>query len=422
MRLVELGKTFVKWTLLGTWVGALSGAASWAFLACLAWATGTQKAQPNLLLLLPVAGIAIALLYEHFGQGVAGGNNLLLERIHDPTDVVPFRMAPMILITTVATHLFGGSAGREGTAVQMGGTLGQLAVGPLKLTEHDRRLLIMAGISGGFGAVFGTPWAGAIFGLEVLTVGRLRYDALFPCLLASFAGDFVCRALGTAHHAYQAHVGPLPAMTLPTFLWIVLAGACFAGSSALFSHLTHAIQTFGKKYLAMGWVRAAVGGAAVVALTYAVGTRDYNGLSLPLIETSFVQNVVLWAFALKILFTATTIGTGFKGGEVTPLFCIGATMGNAFAQLTHQPIGFFAALGFAAVFGGAANTPLACTVMGIELFGSSLALPLVIACGTAFVLSGHRGIYSSQLGIHPGARTEHGVSTWMPKLGRRKAK
>lgn len=385
-----------KWLLLGAWVGVLSGVASWAFLAALVAATNAREGHPWLLWLLPVAGAMIALVYEHFGKGVEGGNNLLLERIHDPSQTVPFRMAPLILVTTVATHLFGGSAGREGTAVQMGGTLGQLAVGPLRMTVGDRRLLIMAGIAGGFGSVFGTPLAGAIFALEVLAIGRIRYDALVPCLVASIVGDAVARALGTTHHDYAVQVGSVPPMTPLLLLKVVLAGVLFAAAAAVFTELTHAVQRIAKRVARLSWARAFLGGGAIIGLTYAVGTRDYNGLSLPLIEASFVGRVVLYAFALKILFTAITLGTGFKGGEVTPLFAIGATLGNAFAQLTHGPGGFFAALGFAAVFAGAANTPLACIVLGMELFGPGLAVPLALACVTAYLLSGHRGIYSAQ--------------------------
>lgn len=393
----------VKWSLLGAWVGLLSGIASFLFLTALEWATGTFTRQPSLLFGLPLAGALIALLYERLGNDVEGGNNLLLEEIHDPSKRVPFRMAPMILVTTIATHLFGGSAGREGTAVQMGGTLADLATWPLKLGQEDRRLMLMAGIAGGFGSVFGTPLAGAIFGMEVLALGRLKYNALIPCLVASTVGDMVCKGLGLKHHIYMDAVGGIPHFDLGQLGLAVLAGILFAGASALFAELTHAIQFVARKVSPHGWVRAVLGGALLILLTLAVGSREYNGLSLPLIEQSFSARLFLGAFLVKIIFTAVTLGTGFKGGEVTPLFCIGATLGNAFAQVTHQPIGYFAALGFVAVFSGAANTPMACTVMGIELFGSQLAIPLAVACVVSYVLSGHRGIYSAQRIAHPKA-------------------
>ena len=394
-----------KWILLGAWVGALAGAASYLFLKALEWATAQSAAQSQLLYYLPFAGVGIALLYEWIGKDLKSGNNLILDRIHEPDQAVPLRMAPLILITTVTTHLFGGSAGREGTAVQMGGTLANLISLPLKLKPEDRRLVLMAGVAGGFGSVFGTPLAGAIFGMEVLALGRLKYNALIPCLTASVVGALVCKALGLEHHLYAASAGPVPTMGPVLLGWLVVAGTLFAGASALFTELTHVIQAVAERVSNQSWLRAFVGGLVVVGLTFVVGNRDYNGLSLPLIYASFTTKVVLGAFLLKILFTAVTLGSGFKGGEVTPLFCIGATLGNAFAQVTHQPVGFFAALGFVAVFAGAANTPLACTVMGIELFGSELAVPLAITCVVSYVLSGHRGIYASQRVSH--AKSSH---------------
>jgi H+/Cl- antiporter ClcA len=403
-----LSWTLVKWGVLGAWVGIVAGIASAVFLHALDWATATRDGHPWLLFLLPIAGLAIGWVYDRFGKSVAAGNNLLLERIHSQeATAIPFRMVPLVLIGTVVTHLFGGSAGREGTAVQMGGTLANLATGPLKLSARDHRLLIMSGISGGFGSVFGTPLAGAVFGMEVLSVGKMGYEALVPCLVASIVGDIVCRALGVHHHIYSVGVS-LPAQTPWLWLLIVAASALFACAAALFGELTHGISHIMKERVKIPALRPVIGGIAIIGLTYLVGTRDYLGLSLPLIAKSFTpEGVVLWAFALKILFTAVTLGTGFKGGEVTPLFGIGAALGAAFAHLTGQPTAFFAALGFVAVFAGAANTPLACTIMGIELFGSPMAVPLFAACIVAYVLSGHRGIYLSQLVGVPKAHDVH---------------
>lgn len=394
---MTVARYLLKWSLLGAWVGVLGGIASAGFLLALDWATQRRVDTPSLLFFLPLAGAAIGLLYDRVGKDVAGGNNLLLDRIHDPSASVPFRMAPMILVTTVLTHLCGGSAGREGTAVQMGGTLADLAVGPLKLSAVDRRILLKTGIAAGFGSVFGTPIAGAIFGLEVASIGRIRYDALVPCLVASLVGDVVCRALGIHHHVYLA--ARSFEMTPTSMALVVLSGILFAGASIGFVELTHRLQKVGKSW--GPWLRPVVGSLIVIAMTLAVGDQTYNGLGLGLMERSFLAPVPLYAFALKIVFTSVTLGFGFKGGEVTPLFCIGATLGAAIAQVTHQDASLFAALGFVAVFAGCANTPLACAVMGIELFGSHLAVPITISCVLAYMLSGHRGIYLSQQVHHP---------------------
>lgn len=384
-----------EWCLLGSLVGILAGASSAAFLIGLDCATGVREGTPALLYLLPIAGMCIGWIYDRFGRNVEGGNNLLLERIHAEEGHVPLRMAPLIALSTIGTHLFGGSAGREGTAVQMGGSLADSLGRGLGLKPANRRILLMSGISGGFGAVFGTPVAGTIFGMEVLAIGRMRYDALVPCFVASAVGNLTCHALGVSHHPYR--IDDIPPVSPELLLWVGLAGIAFGLAAVIFAELTHLIQHIARDRIATPWLRPFFGGLAVIWLTFAVGTRDYLGLSLPLIEQSFEPGqVILWAFAWKILFTAATLGTGFKGGEVTPLFCIGATLGHAFASVFGLSVPTFAALGFVAVFAGAANTPLACVLIGIELFGADLAVPLTLACIVSYVSSGHRGIYMSQ--------------------------
>jgi H+/Cl- antiporter ClcA len=384
-----------KWSLLAVLVGILAGTGSAFFLTGLYWATDTRDANPWLLYLLPLAGMLIGWVYFRFGRAVESGNNLLLERIQTTGGSVSILMAPLIVLSTIGTHLFGGSAGREGTAVQMGGSLADWLGRLLRLSADDRRLILISGISGGFGAVFGTPIAGMVFGMEVLAVGRIRYDALVPCLIASTVGDLVCRGLGIHHDTYVIDI--YPSITVGLLLWAGIAGVVFGAASLTFAELTHAIQYFVLKRVRVMWLRPFYGGIVIIALTGLVGSRDYLGLSLPLIDASFKPGeVAFWAFAWKILFTAVTLGTGFKGGEVTPLFCIGATLGSSFAWLTGQPTAVYAALGFVAVFAGAANTPLACSLMGIELFGSELALPITIACVVSYIVSGHSGIYLSQ--------------------------
>ncbi len=393
---VATGRYLLKWLVLSSIVGVCGGTASAVFLACLDRATAVRLEHPWLLYFLPIAGLAIGLVYHWWGKDCEKGNNLILEEIHDPKNGVSGRMAPLILIATVATHLFGGSAGREGTAVQMGGSLAGWIGRKLRLDKIHTRILLMAGVSAGFGSVFGTPIAGMIFGLEVLAVGRIRYDALFPCLAASLVGDWTCTAWGIEHTHYAVNVvpqfGPILAMK------VFVAALAFALVSVLFAETTHWLHWVFKQATPWSPARPMIGAVMVIALVWVAGTADYLGLGIPVLMQSFEPGgVATWAFLWKLIFTAVTLGAGFKGGEVTPLFVIGAALGSTLGGLLDVPTGYMAALGFVAVFAGAANTPLACTVMGIELFGAPLAPSLAIACCASYIWSGHRGIYLSQI-------------------------
>jgi H+/Cl- antiporter ClcA len=385
----------VRWTLLGGAVGVLAGIASTIFLVSLHWATQTRLANPYLLFLLPLAGVAIGAIYQRFGGTATRGTNLVIEEVNANRARIPLRMAPLVLLGTVATHLFGGSVGREGTAVQMGASIADAVRRALRLHGENRRLLIMAGISGGFGSVFGTPLAGFVFGMEVQRVGRIRYDGLVPCLASACIGDLTARALGATH----AHHVPLANTPIDLLLMIkvLAAGVAFGLTSLLFVELLHAIKHTMSKFIKQLPLRLALGGVIIIALTLILNTQDYLGLSEGLIEQSLAtRDVPTFAFLLKLIFTAITLGSGFVGGEVTPLFVMGATLGHVLGgALAVDPL-WLAGIGFAAVFAGASNTPLACTVMGIELFGSGSALYMALACFTAYLASGHRGIYGTQ--------------------------
>jgi len=385
---------FGKWLVLALLVAALAGTASAWFLYALDWATQTREAHHWLIALLPLAGFAVAWVYLQIGQSVEGGNNLLIDEIHDPRKAVPLRMAPLIFLSTVISHLFGASVGREGTAVQMGGALADQVTQLFKLSPADRRILLMAGISAGFSSVFGTPLAGAVFGLEVLVMGRMRYDALWPCFVAAIAAHQVTGMWGIAHTHYA--VGALPSLAAWPIAAVLLAGAIFGLVGMAFAESTHALSAFMKRRIAYSPLRPAWGGAILALLVWLTDAWRYVGLGIPTIEQAFVQALPSWDFAAKMLLTIGAIGTGFKGGEVTPLFFIGATLGNALAPLLHLPIGMMAALGFVAVFAGAANTPLACTLMALELFGADIGVYAALACVVSYLFSGHTGIYRSQ--------------------------
>lgn len=397
----------VRWTLILVPLAALIGTLCAAFLWSLDGATQARFDHPWLLYLLPAGGAAIALLYHRTGKSVEAGNNLIVEQIHEPGGGVPLRMAPLVFIGTIATHLFGGSAGREGTAVQLGGSLASAAARLFKLDAPSIRIVLMAGVAAGFGAVFGTPRAGAVFALEVLAVGRMEYSGILPCLLAALVGDWTCHAWGIHHTPYQISsiTGGVGALIVQPLILAkaAVAGVAFGLAGLLFAEANHALGGFLKARIPYGPLRAAFGGILVITLVWIFGTRAYLGLGVwsalpgdPTIAGFFTGPADRWSWALKMVFTVVTLSAGFKGGEVTPLFFIGAALGNALGWLLGAPLDLFAGLGFVAVFAGAANTPLACTIMGIELFGATHAVPITVACFVAYICSGHNGIYLSQ--------------------------
>lgn len=396
----------VKWLLILLPMAALIGSLCAGFLWSLDVVTHWFWQSAWLLFLLPVAGVAVGFVYHWLGRSVEGGNNLILDRIHTPGGGVPRRMAPLILFGTVVTHLCGGSAGREGTAVQMGGSIASGCGRLARLKSPEMRILLMAGVAAGFGAVFGTPLAGAVFALEVLAIGSVQYAALLPCFLAAVVADWSCQAWQIQHTVYRIRFPSAPTVQLDWLLLgkVAVAALAFGLVSAIFSELSHRLHALFKKLIPFAPLRPAIGGALVIGLVYLVGTRDYLGLGVnspsptgvSIVHFFTTDTIHPWSWWWKIVFTVVTLSCGFKGGEVTPLFFIGAALGNALAGVLGAPPDLFAALGFVAVFAGAANTPLACTLMGIELFGAGHTVYLASACFLAYLFSGHSGIYASQ--------------------------
>ena len=390
------------WIPIACYVGLAAGTASAILLASLTFATNYREGHVWLILLLAPAGWLMGLMYRDFGRSVEAGNNLVLEQIHKPKDVIPFRMTPLILIGTFLTHLFGGSAGREGTAVQTGASLADQLSRPLKLSPANRRILLMAGVSAGFASVFGTPLAGAVFGMEVLAIGTVAYDAIASCFLSAFLGDMVTRwwenYLPGVHHTVYA-VADVPTMSVRTIVYASIAGIAFGLTAMIFARLTHTISAVTKRLIPRSELRPAVGGLLVTALVFGLGTSHtlkYVGLGIPTIVAAFHTHLPAHDFAAKLAFTSLTLGTGLKGGEVTPLFYIGATLGNALSSILPLSPSLLAGMGFVAVFAGAANTPLASTLMAVELFGGEAGAYAAIACVVAYLFSGHSGIYSAQ--------------------------
>ncbi len=385
----------LRWIVLGIGVGVMAGLSSALFLKMLEWSTRSFAEHGWLLYLLPVAGLVMGCLYHYTGGRSIEGNALIIDEIHEPRTGIPRRMAPLVLLSTVATNLFGGSAGREGTAVQMSASLTDNAARMLRLSKPERRTLLVAGISAGFGAVFGVPLAGAVFGLEVQSIGRVRYEALVPSLTGALVGDLVVRGLGI-EHTPTPQLGPV-ALNAGLILKIAAAGLVFGLVSAVFIEAVHLVKRIGARLTGWPPARPVIGGVLIIALTLLVGNRSYNGLSIPLAVNALDGNDPgFQVFALKLVFTAVTLGFGFYGGEVTPLLVIGSTLGAALAALLGVPVALLAAIGYVAVFAGAANTPLACTVMAVELFGRQVLEPAAVGCVVAYVFSSHRSLYASQ--------------------------
>ena len=390
----HLSKPFL-WLFMSVVIGGLVGTSSALFLFILDWVTATRMEHPLWLLGLPLGGLFVGVLYHYMGGTANKGNNLLIQAYHHPAESIPLKLAPLVLVGTWITHLFGGSAGREGTAVQMGGAIAAQFMRLFKLGTFDRQALLLMGISGGFASVFGTPLAGALFALELMVVGRIQYKHMLPVVATAFLSHWVCLSWGISHTVYTVDV--LPDFDLLTLLKVCLAGLLFGFTAIVFVKATDTVAHWTTKVIVYPPLRPFIGGIVLLGLYWMIRDPRFLGLGIETIVDSFAHTQAYSVFLLKILFTALTLGTGFKGGEVTPLFFIGATLGSFLGIYLQVPIGFLAALGFVAVFAGATKTPLACICMAGELFGGEILIYAALACFLAYRISGKHGIYKFQL-------------------------
>ncbi|SEA04332.1 H+/Cl-antiporter ClcA [Flavobacterium gillisiae] len=385
----------LKWIFICVLIGFLSGSASAILLVALEWAAQYRGQHNWIIWLLPIGGLLIGLGYHYYGKEAVKGNNLLLEEYETPKKRIPLVMAPLVLIGTLITHLFGGSAGREGTAVQMGGAIADQFTGLFKLDNSERKTLIILGISAGFASIFGTPLAGALFALEVLYFSKINYKSIVLSFLVAFIAYYTVEFWEVKHTHYSIPI--VPTFTLTVLLWIILISILFGLAAMLFSRSTHFWGTLFSKTIKYPPLRPFIGGILFASVMYFIGTTKYLGLGVPIIVESFSNPSEYYDFLLKILFTGFTLGAGFKGGEVTPLFFIGATLGSALSIFVPLPIALLAGMGFVAVFSGATHTPIACTIMGMELFGIESGLFIGLSCFIAYLASGPVGIYHSQI-------------------------
>lgn len=384
-------RTFIKWTAAAAVIGAACGLVGTLFHFGVHEVTAFRGTHPWVLYLLPLAGLVIVGFYKLTGTDGLGTDDII-DAVHQGK-LLPILLLPAIFFGTILTHLCGGSAGREGAALQMGGTIGQYLGRHFQLDDRDLRVATLAGMAAFFSALFGTPLAATVFAIMVISIGVIYHVALYPSLLAALVAYGVSIHLGVEPTRFAVSV---PEQTVGMFVRVALLGVLCALVSILFCQVMHGAGHLMKR-IRNPWLRVACGGAAIIVLTLIFGT-DYNGAGMEIVTAAVEQGTVAvpWAFLLKLIFTAITLAAGFKGGEVVPSFFVGATFGCAAAPLLGLPAGFGAAVGLAAVFCGVTNCPLASTLLAVELFGAEGLLYFALACCLSYMLSGYQGLYSSQ--------------------------
>ena len=387
-------QVFLKWITLGSFVGVIVGIIANLFHGTLEWATEFHGQNPWLIWLLPVGGVFIAWLYKHWGMEKDKGTNFILIAVRS-NEQVALRTTPLIFISTVVTHLFGGSSGREGAALQLGGSIASRLGGAFRLNEKDNHVITMCGMSAGFAALFGTPLAAVVFSMEVITVGIMHYSAIVPCLIAALIATSMASSLGFHPTAFVI-TNAIVEIEFISVLRVGLLGVLCALVSILFCIVIEKTIHYYKHYMKDLRLRACMGGVLVIILTYTVGSRDYNGAGMDIIHRAVAGEARPEAFLLKMVFTALTLGAGYKGGEIVPSLFIGATFGCVIAPLIGLPPSFAAGLGMTAVFCGVTNCPMASLILGIELFGIEGLVYYALCCGISYMLSGYYGLYTAQ--------------------------
>lgn len=396
--------TFLKWTAISAFVGLAGGIAGVLFHKSVEYATNLRQQNGWLLWLFPAGGLIIVKLYKLSKVGKNIGTNEIISCIRSD-EKVPAVLAPLIFVSTTITHLFGGSAGREGAALQIGGTIGYQSGRLFRLDEKDMHLIVLCGMSAVFSALFGTPLTAAIFAMEVVSVGVIYYSGLVPCLFSSLVAYELSLLLGAEPVRFALKT--VPELTVPNISRVILLAALCAAVSILFCVSLHKTHVLLEKFIRNDYLRIFAGGAAIIALTFIIGTYDYNGAGMDVITRAVSGEAKPEAFALKILFTALTIGAGYKGGEIVPTFFIGATFGCAAGGLLGLDAGFGAAIGVAALFCGVVNCPVTSVFLSIELFGADGIILFMIACAVTNMLSGNYGLYKSQKIIYSKLKAEY---------------
>lgn len=384
---------FVRWMLIATLTGLVVGSVSTAFNFALKYAVDFRKTHLWIILLLPAAGLLIVLLYKLFHYENNAGTDTVIDSIHEEAHI-PLRMSFLIFVSTVLTVLCGGSVGREGAAMQIGGSIGEQLGEALRFNEKDKKIILMCGISAAFSALFGTPMAAAFLAMEIASIGIMYYAALVPCVWASLTAFLLGRSLGSPFE--DLSIRTVSRLDLPSLMQVILLAILCALVSILFCRAMHTVKKLYVRFLPNPWLRITAGGFLIILLTALLRTDDYLGPGMHIVEEALHGNAAPFAFLLKILFTALTIGAGYKGGEIVPSFFVGATFGCVLAPLLGADASLCAAIGMTSVFCGVTNCPVTALLISFELFGFDHAYYFLPAIAISYMLSGYYSLYHSQ--------------------------
>ena len=395
---------FIRWGIFSAFVGLFVGAFSTLFAFCLRQVTSFRTENPWLILCLPLAGVMIVFLYGVFRYKNDKGTNMVLSSIHAEAEV-PFRMAPLIFMSTIITHLFGGSAGREGAALQLGGSIGQQLGTLFRFDEKDQRVVVMCGMSAAFSAIFGTPIAASIFSMEVVSVGVMYYAALVPCVFSSLVASKFATHMGIGPNVFK--IRQMPLFQVVPSLKIIGLALCCAALSVVFCMALHSLGDFYRNKLKNPYIRIIVSSLVIILLTIILQTDDYMGAGVPVIQRAIQGNVEPLAFVWKIVFTALTLEAGFKGGEIVPSFFVGATFGCLFGHILGISPSLCAAVGMMSVFCGVTNCPVTSMLIAFELFGYHGVPFFLLGISVSYLMSGYYGLYHDQTIVYSKYKTEY---------------